>query len=136
MGKYMIDFKFNLKNSFNDFLKTGMEYLDPKWTKFKKTLQPQLEEKEEELSTKGFIKKYGVDEDDYVNLRFAKKESLKNVSPWRWTDPRLQNALRQLSSKTTNPQFVRMLQGQMTPVASLKTRGPRAKLQSTKTKFG
>ena len=57
MGKYMIDFKFNLKNSFNDFLKTGMEYLDPKWTKFKKTLQPQLEEKEEELSTKGFIKK-------------------------------------------------------------------------------
>ena len=100
------------------------------------TIIEPLEEKEEELSTKGFIKKYGVDADDYVNLRFAKKESLKNVSPWRWTDPRLQNALRQLSSKTTNPQFVRMLQGQMTPVASLKTRGPRANLQSTKTKFG
>jgi len=55
---------------------------------------------------------------------------------WRWTDARLENAIRKLSASTNNAHFTRMLQGQSKTVASLKTRGPITKTPSTTTKLG
>ena len=137
----MIPPEFKLYKSINNLLDTGSEYLDPKWKAFKSVAKQTLidkEKKDEEtkLTSSGFIKKYGVSASDYDDLSWRKTSSMKNVSQWRWTDFRLQNALRKLSSSTNNSQLLRMLQNNNKSIPFLKTRGPRTRLQSTQTKFG
>ena len=136
----MISKQFKLYKAFDPFFKAASSFIDPKWGTFanvaKKTLLDNEKKEEEKLTTKGFLQKYGVDSEDYDDLKWRRTSSMKNVSQWRWTDARLENAIRKLTATTNNAHFTRMLQKQSRPVPPISRKGVRTSIPSTKTKFG
>jgi len=137
---------FKLEKTIRSSIGKAEEFIDwkrfispDKLKKFKQTMNLTLDEDEKEqkeLTQEGFLKKYGVDADTYDNLKWRKSAALKQPSGWRFTDTRLKNAIRELSSNTQNSQLLRMLQNHAGKVQSLKASGPRTRIPSTQTKFG
>ena len=132
--------QFKLYKAFDPFLKAASSFIDPKWGTFvdvaKKTLLDSEEKEEKKLTTQGFLQKYGVDSDDYDDLKWRRTSSMKNTSQWRWTDARLENAIRKLTASTNNAHFTRMLQKQSRAIPPMGRKGVRTSIPSTRTKFG
>ena len=131
---------FNLEKGIQGIIKSAEDFIDwkkyispSKVGKFKTVLKSHVTEEEnrakrEELTQKGFIDKYGIDSEDYIGLNWRKASGLESPYKWRWTDTRMENAIRQLSNSTRNKQLISMLQNHAGTIQPKRRRGPTTKI--------
>ena len=103
-----------------------------------KTLAPDKKESKEDT---GFVdfKKYmrNVRQEKYRGASWKKSgQPPQQVYGWRWTDTRLETAMRRLNNAAQNSQLIAMIQKASTEIAPLSTDTATTSTPSSKTNYG
>ena len=104
-----------------------------------KTLAPDTKEGDDKGFVTSSIDKYlrEVKHNKYTNITWkGSGKSPQQVYGWRWTDTRLETAMRRLNNAAQNSQLIAMIQKASTEIAPLSTDTATTSTPSSKTNYG